>query len=113
MTKPDLSNLTKDQLEYVTHLEGRVDEIDNDGRVAMFVALNTKLIDMAKAVKESTIDLNGDDKVTERIIKISLEVKEISENLKWLRQELNFNTAKEATEAHKKQNPIERRAAKT
>lgn len=109
MTRPDISKVSKEVKEYIEYLEGRDREREIDGRLALLLSLNKKMLAIASAIDTADIKLDGDDKVTERIVKIGVEVKDITDNLEYLREKLGITNIKDIVT--KVKNPIEARAS--
>lgn len=60
--------------------------ITPDGNLAMYLAQNRKANELAQAIDTYRLRLDGEDKGFERWLSASLKLKEISENLDFLKQ---------------------------
>lgn len=109
MTRPDLTNLSPDILAYIESMEKEIAERETDGRLAMFLSLNSKMLKMAEMITDATVDLKSDDKTWDRIVKLTIESKDIFENLGYMKDKLGITNIAET--AKKNKNPLEERAA--
>lgn len=108
MKRPDLKDASESVVAYINHLES----LHNDNLYLLYDAMRKKIKELGEAIDDSSIDLTeASDKSFDRLVKAMVESKSIVENLKYLRQELGIDLAKESEEK-KIINPMEVRAQK-
>lgn len=72
--RPDLTGMTREQIEYVAYLEKIAKNLSNNGAVKYMAALNSKLEQVAKQLEGMHIDISlsdKDDKTLDRLLKMA------------------------------------------
>lgn len=108
MARPDLSKADKAIVDYIESLEERLTEYEESNLAGLYKEINAKLIPLSMAIRTATIDLAGDDKVFDRLMKTLVESRGIGENMNFLELKLGLNQkGDDVKEKNKFKNPLE------
>lgn len=102
MERPSLSKLPAEIKQYIEQLETRLAIIDNNADVEMYVAINSKLSELATEIGGLTISMlksNKDDVLFERFLDLLVKSKAVSENMNYFRSKLTPDQIKKRTDA--------------
>lgn len=73
---------------YVPTTEELMALFTEDGISGMYFAMNRKLNEIAKALNGTTLELDGDDKVFERFMKLAVDNRDVVDNMLFLENKL-------------------------
>jgi len=83
MDRPNLVNVDRRILEYIEHLENKLNGFNNNGAVKFMAALNRKLELLAEQIDNAKIDFEAkDDKLYERFLNTAKIGKDLASDFK-------------------------------